>query len=276
MKKLLILLLMLLVIPLVNSQIAIQSFEASPEKILPGNQVTLKIRLENVGEDDIKNILVKLELNELPFAPLRSSTEKVIDELESDDDVVLYFDLIALPDATSQIYKIPVKISYDNIVKDSLISLEVTAKAKLDVILEDSDIVKVNDNGKIAVKFVNNGLTQIKFLKVTLQPSPAYEILSTNTVYIGGVDVDDFESEEFNIIPKIKNPQLAFNINYRDANNNEFSETKSIILNVYTEEEAKQLGLVKRNVIYSIVIPILFILVIIFVYRRIKKRKNVS
>ncbi|MEK6835790.1 MAG: hypothetical protein AABX55_02090, partial [Nanoarchaeota archaeon] len=255
---------MLLVIPLVNSQIAIQSFEASPEKILPGNQVTLKIRLENVGEDDIKNILVKLELNELPFAPLRSSTEKVIDELESDDDVVLYFDLIALPDATSQIYKIPVKISYDNIVKDSLISLEVTAKAKLDVILEDSDIVKVNDNGKIAVKFVNNGLTQIKFLKVTLQPSPAYEILSTNTVYIGGVDVDDFESEEFNIIPKIKNPQLAFNINYRDANNNEFSETKSIILNVYTEEEAKQLGLVKRNVIYSIVIPILFILVIIF------------
>ncbi len=279
MKKLLIILIFLVTLALiqvVNAQISIQSFEATPEKILPGNSVLLKLRLENVGDDDIKNILVKLDLDDLPFAPLRSSTEQVIDKIKEDNDAVIYFDLVALPNADSQIYKIPVKVSYENVVKDSLISLEVNAKPKLDVILADSTLVKVNDNGKVSIKFVNNGLTQIKFLKVTLQGSPAYEILSPDTVYIGSVDVDDFESEEFNIIPKIKGPQLAFNINYRDANNNEFNENRYITLNVYTEEEAKNLGLVKTNTLSYIIIPIAVILIALFIYRRIRKRKNVS
>ena len=276
MKKLLVLIFALLLVQVVNAQISIQSFEATPEKILPGSNVLLTLRLENVGDNDIKNILVKLDLDDLPFAPLRSSTETVIDKIKENDDAVIYFDLVALPNADSQIYKIPVKVSYEDVVKDSLISLEVSAKPKLDVLLADSTLVKVNDNGKVSVKFVNNGLTQIKFLKVTLQGSPAYEILSPSIVYVGSVDVDDFESEEFNIIPKIKDPQLAFNINYKDANNNEFNENRYITLNVYTEEEAKNLGLVKTNTLSYIIIPIVIILIALFIYRRIRKRKNVS
>ena len=174
MKKLLVLIFALLLVQVVNAQISIQSFEATPEKILPGSNVLLTLRLENVGDNDIKNILVKLDLDDLPFAPLRSSTETVIDKIKENDDAVIYFDLVALPNADSQIYKIPVKVSYEDVVKDSLISLEVSAKPKLDVLLADSTLVKVNDNGKVSVKFVNNGLTQIKFLKVILQGSPAY------------------------------------------------------------------------------------------------------
>ena len=276
MKKLLILLLALLVIPFVSAEIAIQSFETNPQSVLPGDQVQLRLTLENVGNDDIENILVKLDLTNAPFAPLRSSSEKIIDEIQEDEQDTIYFDLVALPDAESQIYKIPVKISYGNITKDSLISIEVSANAKLDVILENSDIVKINDQGKVTVKFINNGLTQIKFLKVTLQPSQAYEVLSTNTVYIGGVDVDDFETEEFTIIPKIKNPQLSFEVTYKDSNNNEFHEVKYINLNVYTEEEAKQLGLVQKSIISSILIPVIVLIIAFFIYRKLRKKKNVS
>ena len=275
MKKLLLILMFLLVINLASAQVAIQSFETNPAKVLPGGSIQLRITLENVGDQDISNVLVKIDLTELPFAPLRSSTEKIIDKIDEDDRETIYFDLVALPNADPQIYKIPVKISYGNLTKDSLISIEIKANARLDVILESSEIVKINDKGKVIVKFVNNGLTQIRFLKVTLKSAPVYEILSANTVYIGEVDVDDFETEEFTIIPKIKNPQLNFEINYRDANNNEFTENKYVILNVYTEEEAKQLGLVKNNPLLIILIPI--ILIILFViYRRIKRKKNVS
>src|SRR3989344_2961303 len=276
MKKLIIIMLALLIIPLVNAQIAIQSFDTSLSKVSPGDSTQLRITLENVGKDDIENILVKLNLDDVPFAPLGSSTEKVIDEIENDDSTTIYFNLIALPNAESQIYKIPVKISYDDVEKDSLISIEVSAKARLDLLLEESEVVKINDQGKVTVKFVNNGLTQIRFLKVTLQQSPAYEILSSNEIYIGEVDVDDFETEEFTIIPKIKNPQLAFNLEYRDANNNNFMETKFIQLNVYTLEEAKQLGLVKNNFTGLWIIIIIVIVLAIFIYRKIKRKKNVS
>ncbi len=274
MKKLLALLFLLL-IPLASAQVAIKSFTSNPDKISPGQEVQITLTLENVGDKDIKNILVKLDLNQLPFAPLRSSTEQVIDQIDKDDLSTIYFNLIALPNADSQIYKMPVKISYENISKDALISLEVSAKAKLDVLLEDSKIVKVNDNGKITLKLVNNGLTKIKFLKVNLEKSPAYETISPNSVYVGEVDVDDFQTVDFTIIPKIKDPQLNLQVFYRDQNNNEFQETKFLKLNVYTEEEAKQLGLVKQNPLTTILIIIIALIILIIIYRKIRK-KNVN
>ena len=43
------------------------------------------------------------------------------------------------------------------------------------------------------------------------------------------------KTEVFTIVPKLKDPQLTFTLEYRDANNNQFRETKFITLNVYTE-----------------------------------------
>jgi len=275
MKKLILLALVLLAIPLVSAQVAVQSFSASPEKVLPGDHVELKITLENVGNDDVRDVLVALDLSQVPFAPLRSSSEKIIDRIRDGDEETVLFELVALPDASSQIYKIPVRISYNETSKSSLISLEVSAEAKLDVIMEDSEIIKVNDQGAVTLKFINNGLTQIKFLKVTLQDSMYYEILSPKTLYIGEVDVDDFETEEFVIISKAKNPRLVLNLEYTDSNNNEFRETRDISLNVYTLEEAKHLGLVKGN--FSSFWIIIVVIVIAFVlYRIFKRKKNVA
>ena len=152
--------------------------------------------------------------------------------------------------------------------------MEVSASAKLDLLLDESEVVKVNDQGIVTLKLINNGLTQIKFLKVSLQSSEAYEILSPNELYIGEVDVDDFETAEFNIIPKVKNPQLALNLGYSDVNNNMFKETKFIFLKVYTLEEAKQLGLVKQNNLFSIIMIVVILFIIYMIYRRIKRKKK--
>ena len=276
MKKLILFTLILLVFPLVNAQIAIQSFSADPEKVSPGNQVELSVTLENVGNDDINDVLVSLDLSQVPFAPLRSSSEKIIDRIRDDDEETVRFYLVVLPDASPQIYKIPIKISYNDTIKTSLISLEVTAIAKLDLILEESELVKVNDKGTVTLKFVNSGLTQIKFLKVTLQDGLSYEILSPKSLYIGEVDIDDFETEEFLIISKIKNPRLAINLEYTDSNNNEFKETKYLDLNVYSLEEAKQLGLIKTNFTGIWITFIMLVVLVIILYRIFRRKKNVN
>ena len=116
-------------------------------------------------------------------------------------------------------------------------------------------------------------MTQIKFLKITLQQSPYYEILSPSSLYIGEVDIDDFETEDFTIMPKAKNPRLALNLEYSDSNNNEFTETRYVDLNVYTIEEAKQLGLVKSS-FPGIWLTIVIALVIAFILYRIFRRKK--
>lgn len=272
MKKIIIFLIFVLLLPLVQAQISIESFSSSPSKVLPGGKLRLSITLENIGENDTSNIIVKLDLSQVPFAPLGSSNEEGISKIKEDDQYVVNFDLIALPNAESQIYKVPVEISFGDIKKTSLISLEVSPKINLDLILDNSDLIKVNDLGKVNLKFVNNGLSQIKSLKVSLQNSPAYEILSTSSVYIGEIDIDDFETEEFTIIPKVNNPQLVFDLTYRDVNNNEFKETKLLGLNVYTEEQAQQLGLVSQSFNWFFVVLLFVVLILVYFYRRAKKR----
>src|SRR3989344_6959074 len=276
MKKLLLILMALILIPMVSAQIAVQSFSSTPEKISPGENVQLRVTLENVGNDDIENVLVSLDLSDVPFAPLRSSSEKIIDKIRDNDEETVLFELVALPDASSKIYKIPVRISYNSTLKSSLVSLEVSAKAKLDLILEESEVVKVNDKGAVTLKFINNGLTQIKFLKVTLQDSPYYEILSPRSLYIGEVDIDDFETEEFLIISKVKDSRLVVALEYTDSNNNEFKETRNVNLNVYTLGEAKQLGLIKTNFIGIWIFFIIFIILLIILYRMFRRKKNVN
>lgn len=259
----------------VNAQIAIDSFASIPDKVMPGEELTLELNLENVGDDDIENVVVTVDLTAVPFAPVGSSTEKVIDEINDHDQDTIYFTLKALPSAELQIYKIPVIITYDGFSKTSLVGVEVQAKATLDLFLENSDAIVVDQQGKITLKFVNNGLAQIKLLKVTLQESASYDIVSPSSLYIGEVDIGDFETEEFTIIPTTTNPSLILDLEYSNSANRRFTDTKLLPLKVYTKEEAQQLGLIDDNGSFF---PILAIVVVVvaaaFIYRKAKKRKH--
>ncbi len=273
MKKILLIIFALLLVNLVSAQIAVKEVISQPQKTAPGENIILTIVLENVGDDDIKSVAVKLDLSSLPFAPLESSTEQVIDEISEGDSEQVRFNLITLPEAEPKIYKIPLKITYNTTVKDTLISINVEAKPKLEFVLESSEVIKINDNGKVIIKLINLGLTEVKSLRLKLLQSSEYEILSTDASYISNIDVEDFETAEFIIIPKVKNPRLIFSLNYKDNNNQDYSESKKLTLNVYTLEEAKQLGLVKNNLLLTILIPVVILILIYFIYRKFKKKK---
>ncbi len=264
-----------IIMPAVNADIAVESFSLDPETVLPGDEVSIDISVKNAGDDTIKNVVVALDLSDVPFAPVDSSNEKVINELEDRKHKDLHFRIRSLPGAEPSVYKIPVLMTYNGTTKTSMISVEVSADAALDVILDSSEIVKVGDQGKVSLKFINNGLTDIKFLKVTLLESPFYKILSPDTAYIGSIDVEDFQTEEFTIMPSVEDPILALQMEYRDSHNQEFSKSKLMKLNVYSEEEAKQLGLIKSGSIFSpLVLAVIAGIVGYIIYRRIKKRRK--
>jgi len=274
-KLITILLLAIMALPIVQAQVAVDSFSLSPQKVLPGSETSIKLTLENVGDKDVDNVLVSIDLSQVPFVPIGSSNENVIETINSNDKESVIFRVKALSDAKPSVYKIPVVISYEGVSKTSLISIEVTANAHLDLLLDKSEVVKINDHGKITLKFVNDGLTKVKNLKVTLQESPLYDIISPNVVYIGEVSMGDFETEDFTIIPKAKDPILMVGLEYRDDANNLFTESKLIKIPVYTEEEAKQLGLVQpKSMFWPILGAIVIVGLVILYFRRKKKKKN--
>lgn len=266
---------LVLAIPLSLAQITIDSFTAVPEKVMPGQDVVLKFNLVNAGDDDLENVVVRLDLSQVPFAPVGSSTERAVDEIRNHRHETMQFTLRILPNAQTKMYKIPVLITSGVASTTSVIGIEVTAPAHLEVLLDDTDIVSVGDNGKATFKFINDGLTQIQFLKVTLRESPGYEIISSRTLFVGEVDVGDFETEEFIIIPTMVDPILALDVEYKDNNNQGFTATKLIQLKVYTTEEAQQLGLVNSGQMEIYWIITIFVFVAIFlIYKKRRKHKN--
>lgn len=271
--KLIILLILLLAIPLAYADdLVITSVTSIPEQIQPGETTQISIVLKNIGNNDIENINVNLGLSQVPFAPVRSATEQIIEKIKEDRTSTVLFEVVALPEAEPKIYKIPLKVSYATTIKETLISLKVSAKPELNIALEESELTQIGDSGKVIIRFVNIGLTEIKFLIATLQPSANYEILSTNTAYIGDVSPDDFETAEFNIYTKSKISSLSIKVQYKDSNNQEYTETVTIPLKIYTQEEAKALGFNKSNNTTFIIIVIIIIMILYIIYRRRKKR----
>src|SRR3989344_2119309 len=269
-----ILIIAMMVMPQVSAQVAISSFTVNPRTVAPGGETSIDLTLENVGDLDIENVIVTLDLSNVPFVPVGSSNEKIIEEIDDGDQERVTFRVKALSTAEPSTYKISVVISHAGASKTSLISLEVTANAHLDLLLEKSELVKINDNGKVTLKFVNDGLAQVKNLKITLKESPLYQITSPSTLYIGEVDVGDFETEDFTILAKAEDPILAVDLEYRDAVNNLFRESKLIKVPVYSQEEAKQMGLVQSNSMTWPIVVVLVVIAGIVIYRRRKKKKN--
>ncbi|MFH1142276.1 MAG: hypothetical protein V1695_01025, partial [Candidatus Uhrbacteria bacterium] len=133
--------------------VAVRQVSADPEVSVPGDELTLGITLENLGDVYIKNVRVALTLYqlsqtgsplELPFSPVGSSNEKVIDTMAPKKSEKLQFVLVSDADAQPKVYKIPLTVTYEDdagtkFTKQELVSIRVGVKPELMVRLESSD-----------------------------------------------------------------------------------------------------------------------------------------
>jgi hypothetical protein len=267
------------------SALTISSVSSNPNEVQPGEKFTLELKIENNLGDSVENVIVSLTLNDktnpVPFAPYQSSSEDMIDEINDGDDEKASFDLIALSDAISGTYTIPIQVSYrlDNGTQVpfeslGLVSVIINAKPKIDVSSEGSVLIK-GTNGKISVKVINSGLGDSKFLSITLKQISGMKITNADKVYIGNIDSNDFDTAEFNVFVNT-NAQSLINLpvelTYTDSRNNQITENKIISIKTYTAKEATELGLISKNNISFIIVSIVGLLVLFLIYRRIRKK----
>ncbi len=261
------------------SAITIKDVASSPNEIIPGEIASVSVEIENIFEKKVENLKIKIDLSEVPFAPYQSSSEKYLEELDDGDKEKFTFKLITLPETASGIYKIPVIITYDyedkNKTKEDLISLIVNSEPELKVSLEDSVVLIKGKENEIAIKIVNSGLSDTKFVYLETSDVSGVKFLAEKEQYIGDIDSDDFDSIKYQIYLSPEAPNLInlpVTLKYKDATNKEYTEIKTITIKTYTLKEAQDLGLVpKQNYTFYFIGGIGIIGFI--VYRIIKKRK---
>ena len=182
------------------SALTITSVSTNPDTIAPGETSQIIITLKNNADIDIEDVSVNLDLTNVPFAPFESGSDFFTNEILESKTKQASFNLIALNDAKSGIYKIPVKISYteDNVIKtqSSLISLMINSQPIIEVSVDDGLLLKGKEN-KVTFKIVNKGLADAKFLEIETKGSTSYNILSAEKIYVGDVDSDDFQTVDF-------------------------------------------------------------------------------
>ena len=280
MKKIILLLLaMLFTSSAYANSITISSVTSRPSTIEPGGRIDISVSLDNQGDKDIMDISVSLDLSSsnLPFIPIGSAAKKVIKEIEEDESGRIEFTLMSSPDAKPDTYKIPIIVSYKNgdetVEEKSVIGLIIEAVPLLEAAVEESEIFKVGQAGHVTVRFVNKGLGDVKFLSAELEKSADYNILSVNTIYVGNIEPDDFETASFKLVFKRRVGQLPLRVEYKDNKNKLFEQTFNLNFPIYSEQEAIELGLESKSKA-GIYIGIAAAVILFFLYRRYRKKKR--
>lgn len=235
----------------------ITSISSNPKQIAPGESAEVNIMVKNLADSLLKDIKFKLDFDDddLPLAPYQSSSERRISQLQSNYQNSLSFNVIADPEATPGLYKVPVTITYNDengnaySVSD-ILAVTVGEIPKLKAYIKKSAVLQAKSEGKITLEIANSGSSNIKFLEITLLPSDDYQLVSTtNYFYMGDVDSDDTESEEVDIYinKKVETLHVPMLLKYTDANNKPFQQQFDLEMNLYSSSELKKFGLVESS-----------------------------
>jgi hypothetical protein len=253
------------------------SVNADYTSIFPGEEGKVNVDLHNNDNFDVEFVSIELNLGALPFIAVGSS-EKSVDEINEDDKESVTFTIKPSTGIIPGDYEIPYTLKYTNVdtgistTKTGSFGLRVSAKTELAFSVESKNNV-IDQKGKITLKIVNKGLGEVKFVSVQIFPQ-GYDLLSADTIYIGNIASDDSDTASFDVFFNTLSPSAYAKITYKDIDNKDQSKTITLPVNVYTQEKALELGIIQKSntLLYTGIIIVL--LLIWFVYRKIKKRNK--
>lgn len=252
-----------------------------PDPVRAGDVVEARFRIENWWEDTTEDVTIEV-VPDYPFSLYGTSNRKNLGRLEgrkiSSDAVFADFKLRVDAGAVDgehelvlNIYNGKTKIEY----KDQFFVDVEHEKISLKPYIAASDIIIADSKGSITIDIANSGGYAVESLELELMPSEDYKLLSTsNYIYIGDVDADDVESEDFDLyVDKgVRQVKIPLRLTY-EVDDHEYSDDHTLLLELLTTSEAKKLGLVKSNTTLWIVLIVVVLAVGYLVYRkRLKKR----
>ncbi|MDO8556124.1 MAG: hypothetical protein Q7R96_03050 [Nanoarchaeota archaeon] len=279
MKKLLVLLLLMVLLSVaVVADIRVTKASQDPDPVLAGDVVKVRFKVENTLEDTRSVIQTEL-VPAFPFMLYGSDPVQNLGRLVGGDAVVVEYSLKVDPDAVDGNNELKLHVfAEDNAsYAEQVFFIDVESdKIILKPYIVSSDLITAGKRGKFTVEVANAGENNVQSLELQVLSSSDYRLLSTsNYVYLGDLDADDTESQDFDVfVPEgtleVKIPVL---LNYR-VNNHDYSEKTDLVLSLLSPAEAKQVGLVQSSNAGMYVVIILVVVIGFFVLRRLRKKKQ--
>jgi len=254
--------------------------------LYPGDQGNVKVKVENNENFDMKDISISLVLSSvsstgtvtsLPFNVIGSSS-KDLDDLDNGDDDSATFTIKASTEITPGDYNIPYVVTYIN--KDTsstkqeqgTFGIRVSAKTDLDFGVESTNNI-IWQQGKITLEIINRGLGDIKSVSVEVTPE-GYDLISKEKIFVGTINAEDSDTASWDILFTDQNAELNAKITYNDFDNNKQTKMINLPIQVYTQQEALDLGLIQKSHTTLYFVIVILLVIIWFIYRRIRKARK--
>jgi hypothetical protein len=261
--------------------IEIKEFSSNPQELLPGQEVEMKIVVQNIGDENVKDIRFRLNYPE-GISPYNDIDFKKILTMAPGQIKEVTFKAIVSPDALEGIYELPLTLEYLNFIGDERseevkTSFLVRETPMPFVEVKSNDIYKENLIGDLIIKVVNDKTANIRFLTIEVGESEQYDLLDYKKEYIGDLDSDDFQevsfklkvdSNEKGISPDTIN--LPITLKYTDSFNKEYVMNLDVPFKIRT---AGELGKNKSYTLYLVILLLIILWIVYGFYSRYKKRK---
>jgi hypothetical protein len=224
----------------------------SPDNVEPGQTSTLILEIKNLADSFIKDVKVSLDLRNVDIATVGSTSEKIIQRLDGKETLIVEFDILPSSSTSLEAVKIPLNMEFkDNLnnvyTQNSTFGLILNSPVRYIVSVDDTEIMAKDQQGDVTLTVSNTGVNNIQFLTVELKESPHYSILSTEQIYIGEVESDDFETVTYKLYSKDVdsdgNMVLRLLMNFKDDYNQEYTVEEEVSVKLFTEQQMKQYGL---------------------------------
>ncbi|MBI3334468.1 hypothetical protein HYZ97_03190 [Candidatus Pacearchaeota archaeon] len=263
---------------LISIASALSVTSSSTDTIKPGSEGDIFLDVENTFNFDLnEGISVSINTAGLPFIPVGAS-EKSTEELDEGDEETFRFTIKASNTAESGDYQIPYTIKYftnnTEKTKTGFVGVTIFAQPELSYSIETENPV-LAQQGKINFKVVNSGFSDARFVSVKVFPD-GFTLLSESNIYIGSVDSDDFETASYDVVFDKQDSDFIAQVEYTDFNNKKITKQITLPVQVYTKEEALELGLIKRSNVPLYIGIVILIIVILLIYRAIAKRRRLK
>jgi len=172
----------------------------------------IKLKLRNEGGETAKHCYIDLNLESLPLAAIGTSS-KYLGNIPPKEEIETSFELFTDSNAEIGVYTLPLVVTCEDKngkkkILRKTIGIQVDSDVKIGVTLENQDDLAEGIEGSVEIEVANEGFGKVNFLRVILEDSPDYEILSSNEVYVGSLDSDDTESVEFKI--RVRNASKGY------------------------------------------------------------------
>lgn len=246
-----------------------------PENVAPGSSNEMTLSIENLADGQIKNIQVDMDLSKIPLATSKT-TSQAVTKIQSGEMENVSFSLNVDESAENGVYKIPLSMTYENEA-----GTEFTRKTTVGAVVGGApDLqVGVNNEGQLTTgtqtvtfRIVNQGYGSAEFVELQLPEGENYRVLSSDSVYIGDMDSDDFQTAEFQIYLESSNVTLPTTLRYSDSTG-DVSVTDEVELDIYSQKELQQYGLGEQGSIVPLVVILLLVAGGVLYWRRRRKKK---